>query len=455
MFVVEDSSADKVFCKNYGIWISQSKNGFDIENCTNTEIELGNYHAKASLNYVKAFNNQISQISNDTFKWARELTYIDLRENIIQEISVGAFKEQGKLITLYLKQNKLTRIEVGTFNSLTELKDLWLQNNQLSLIESGLFDKNTKLENLFMNENRIVAIQSTVFQNLNQAQNIHLAKNLCSNENFKINSFDQNFACFKNYELLKPYLNQIQLLKLKKDSCDEEKSNCIIQKDSLNRYLNEKSNELSQCETSLSGCETKKSSIDQEKINLAAKLESKESELSQALGEKSICTKEKGSKDRALKEMLNQLTNINNILNEYQRENITMYQARENLIGDLQICESKSTQNENKSTKADISLYILVSFVTVEFVIIIIFVWNCLTKKGNVDQIEPNNVGGESQPAVESHPNEHNLIYATLDLKPPTNKTPIKTDEVIYSTVERVSRPNESAPVVPRSYKKK
>jgi hypothetical protein len=35
------------------------------------------------------------------------------------------------------------------------------------------------------------------------------------------------------------------------------------------------------------------------------------------------------------------------------------------------------------------------------------------------------------------------LIYATLYLKP-TNKTPIKTDEVIYSKVQNISRPNEN-----------
>ncbi len=437
--------------------MTQRETVFDIENCTNTEIVLGNYHARASLNYVKAFNNQISRISNDTFKSATGLTIIDLRENKIEQISVGAFKDQEKLIGLYLKQNKLTRIEVGTFDSLTELKHLWLQENQLSVIEKRLFDKNSKLEDLFLDLNKIVAIDPTAFQNLNWQVNINLFGNLCSNDNFKSIRFDQNFACFKNYEPFKKQFDQFHQLELEKYSCEQGKSKCITDNNNLNDDLTAKLNDLSQCETSLSGCETEKSSINREKINLAAKLESKESELREILEEKSTCLAEMDSKDRTLKEKLSELSKVSNNLSDCQRENVTIYQARESLIEQLQTCESREcpespTQNESK--KADISFYFLIGCVTVEFLIIILFLWKFSTKNVNVEQIKPNNFSGESQPAVESHPNEHNLIYATLDLKPPTNKTPIKTDEVIYSTVQRVSRPNESAPAVPRSYKK-
>ncbi len=206
MFAVRNSSANRLFCKKYGIWITQRETGYNIENCENTEIDLEDQNGMI-LTYVRAFNNQISQISDDTFKWAKELIQIDLSNNKIVEISVGAFKEQGKLIGLYLKQNKLTRIEIGTFDSLTELKELWLQNNQLSLIEKGLFDKNTKLEYLHMEQNKIVAIEPTVFQNLNQHLNIYLLGNLCSNENFQGNQFGQNFDCFKFFESWIKFIN--------------------------------------------------------------------------------------------------------------------------------------------------------------------------------------------------------------------------------------------------------
>ncbi len=251
-----------------------------------------------------------------------------------------------------MKQNKLTRIEVGTFDSLTELKELWLQKNQLSVIEKGLFDKNTKLKNLFMNENKIVAIESTVFQNLNQQINIHLIGNLCSNENFQSNNFNRTFACFKNYKLLKPYLKQIDQSELEKKISNNDKSACVTEKDRLNADLTTKLNDLTHCETRLSNCEDQKS-INEEEFNLAAKLKTKKSELSQTLREKSTCLAEKDSKNKAFKEMLNELSNMNNILNDCQRENKTIYQERDQLIEKLQTCESTPMSNNDESTQND------------------------------------------------------------------------------------------------------
>jgi Leucine-rich repeat (LRR) protein len=266
LFVVGDSSVDGSYCKTNGSRIIQSQTVYNIENCTNTEIELGNYYERTSLVIVKAFNNQISQISDDTFKSATGLTIIDLRENKIEEISVGAFKDQGKLQHLYLKQNKLTRIEVGTFDSLTELKDLWLMNNQLSLIEKGLFDKNRNLRNLFMDENKIIAIESTVFEKLNSIQSLTLDKNLCVNQSFNSNKFDQNFSCFKSYEFLKTNLDEILQLK-------SEKLNCLTEKDSSNKALIQKINELYEIKNNLSTCQRDNETIYHQKDQLAEKLQ--------------------------------------------------------------------------------------------------------------------------------------------------------------------------------------
>jgi Leucine-rich repeat (LRR) protein len=208
---VRDSIVNGSVCKNDSERLIQSDKVYNIENCTNTEIDLGGESARASLNYVKAMNNQVSKISDDTFKSAKQLTHIDLRENKIEQISVGAFKDQGKLQILYLKQNKLTRIEVGTFDSLAKLRDLWLQENQLSLLEKGLFDQNTKLEVLYLDSNKIIAIESTVFEKLNAIKLLLLYGNVCTNLNYDSNKFEQNFRCFKNYEsFFKPHLDQIE-----------------------------------------------------------------------------------------------------------------------------------------------------------------------------------------------------------------------------------------------------
>jgi hypothetical protein len=250
LLYIGDSSANEQICKNDRTRIIKGKTSYNIEKCTNTEINLGDENAKATIIYVQASNNQISRISDDTFKSARNLTHIDLRMNSIEQISVGAFQDQENLIHLYLKQNKLTRIEVGTFDNLTELKHLWLQNNQLTLIEKGLFDKNVRLEILCLNENKISMIESTVFEKLNNIEKIHLHGNLCSNENFLSNKIDPNFTCFKNFaSLLKPHLKQ----------CKSEVKNC----DALKSQLREQSSELITIGRNLSDCQREISNMSQ------------------------------------------------------------------------------------------------------------------------------------------------------------------------------------------------
>jgi Leucine-rich repeat (LRR) protein len=181
---------------------------YNIEDCTNTEINLGNCKERASLTHIQALNNEVSKISDDNFKWATELVLIDLRDNKIEQILVGAFKDQDKLTELYLKQNKLTWIEVGTFESLTELRVLWLQNNQLSIIEKGLFDKNKNLIHLYIDENKIIAIESTVFNKLAAIKFLHMNGNICVDKNFKNNEIGPDFECFTNFENLQPYFRK-------------------------------------------------------------------------------------------------------------------------------------------------------------------------------------------------------------------------------------------------------
>jgi hypothetical protein len=81
--------------------------------------------------------------------------------------------------------------------------------------------------------------------------------------------------------------------------------------------------------------------------------------------------------------------------------------------------------------KSNLLMYFLIFAVTIEFLIIIIMSWKCETKKG---KIEPHNFEVDLQPANDSHPNGSDFNYASLVLKP-SNRTPIRIDEVIYSEV--------------------
>jgi Leucine-rich repeat (LRR) protein len=258
---IRESTVNGLVCKNDPERLIQNLIVYNIENCQNTEIDLGAESARATLTHVKAFKNQISEISDDTFKSATNLTNIDLIQNKIEQISVGAFEDQGKLQFLYLELNKLTRIEVGTFDSLTELKELWMTNNQLTLIEKGLFEQNTKLEQLYLNYNKIIAIESTVFAKLNKIKSLTLRGNVCTNLNYNSSNFDQDFNCFKNYEsLFKPHLDQVY-------QCRSERKMC----------LNEKMNELTEVGSELSDCQRENTTVHQERDKLSEQLQNCES----------------------------------------------------------------------------------------------------------------------------------------------------------------------------------
>jgi hypothetical protein len=83
LFFIRDSTASGSVCKNDRGRLIQNQETYDIENCANTEINLGNETARASLIYVRAFVNQISKISDDTFKSAKKIFHINLSKNHI------------------------------------------------------------------------------------------------------------------------------------------------------------------------------------------------------------------------------------------------------------------------------------------------------------------------------------------------------------------------------------
>ncbi len=104
----------------------------------------------------------------------------------------------------------------------------------------------------------------------------------------------------------------------------------------------------------------------------------------------------------------------------------------------LDVVDECRSEKEFTHRDSKTKTYILLAVTTIEFSIIIILLWKLKSKNG----VESSQ--GEPQIAVEGNPNENNLIYAALDLKP-SNRTPIKSDKVIYSELQKVDRPNESA----------
>jgi hypothetical protein len=84
------------------------------------------------------------------------------------------------------------------------------------------------------------------------------------------------------------------------------------------------------------------------------------------------------SKNEALNEKTRKLSEINNILAGYQRQNITFYQKVDRLTKKLHTCESRELDT-------NILFYILIGFVTVELVIIVILLWRCKSKNVKIE----------------------------------------------------------------------
>jgi Leucine-rich repeat (LRR) protein len=504
VYNIENCTNTEIFQRNF-----KAKSLLTHIHAANNQISRisdDTFKSAKELTIIDLRENEIEQISVEVFKDQGKLQHLYLKQNKLTRIEVGTFDSLTELKELWLQNNQLTVIDKGLFDKNTKLNNLYMDENKIIAIESKVFrnlhgEVNIHLlGNLCSNENfqsnrfdRNFACFESYESLKKQFNHIHQPeskKESCDTENNSACNCDlesqsescnkDKLACATEKNGLKIELtaklnevstcetslngceidlaatlkskesestqqsSRIRQLESQTETCKKDKLHCVLEKNSLSQNLIAKSNDLSTCKRSLSGCETKKSSINLEKKNLAATLESCNSDMSKTLKEKSTCTKEK---DKALKEKSDELWNINNSLKDCQREKDSSKSILNDTLTDL---EEKLAIYQ----KSDISFYFLIGCVTVELLVIIIFVWNCLTKKGKDNQTKPNNVVGESHPAAENLSNGDNLIYATLDLKP-TKKAPTKTDEVIYSTVQRVSRPNESAPAVSRGHKKK
>ena len=74
-------------------------------------------------------NNNISHLSDKTFKNLFKLIKLDLSCNYLYEIGEGIFSDQMYLRTLDLSKNRLTKFSVISFQHLLSIKFLYLDHN--------------------------------------------------------------------------------------------------------------------------------------------------------------------------------------------------------------------------------------------------------------------------------------------------------------------------------------
>lgn len=118
------------------------------------------------LDTLQLGSNEITSLSNETFKVTTELKELNLSSNAIADIHNESFKTLKKLKKLDLQNNKMTKINAQMFKENKELEKLFISNNRISFIEPGSFKNNKINELTFDNNNLQGPLDKTLFEGL-------------------------------------------------------------------------------------------------------------------------------------------------------------------------------------------------------------------------------------------------------------------------------------------------
>ncbi len=226
-------------------WPSTIPGVFDIENCKNPKLILGKREIRVNLKEVKAYNNSIVSIDNDTFCGAYNLKTIDLIQNVLEDIQVGAFVDQAKLTHLYLSGNRLKSLEVGTFDPLKDIRNIDLHGNQISVLEDETFVKNLYLKEVNLDFNKIFAIGTNAFS-WEKLDKLQLKENMCVDFDIsfaditidRIKYLKQEFFCLDIYE------SHVTILRERTDSLSVAANDCTTSKATIQTKYEVCKNEL-------------------------------------------------------------------------------------------------------------------------------------------------------------------------------------------------------------------
>lgn len=94
------------------------------------------------LHLFNASSNDITNLTDNTFKKCHRLGIIDLSRNNIATINENTFEGINELFDLDLSSNKISEITGGIMKWLIKIENLRLSNNQIKTINKDTFDFN-------------------------------------------------------------------------------------------------------------------------------------------------------------------------------------------------------------------------------------------------------------------------------------------------------------------------
>ncbi|CAK9294986.1 unnamed protein product [Gordionus sp. m RMFG-2023] len=211
-------------------WLHEDSQIIDLGSNQITEISQTSFKYLTKALKIDLSNNDISHIHTGAFWNCRELRELKLHYNMI--VDFPTFNPDNDLNLLYIQHNKisqlvpvfvnqlshlialdvsfnnLTQLVPGTFNrNNSQLRQLFLNNNHITHLHESYFDELVSLEWLKLSKNRLYHLPDSIFSKLSQLKYLELNRNKLS----EIKSL--TFKGLSSLEVLKMRRNDIKILK--------------------------------------------------------------------------------------------------------------------------------------------------------------------------------------------------------------------------------------------------
>ncbi|XP_019634318.1 PREDICTED: toll-like receptor 7 [Branchiostoma belcheri] len=109
------------------------RDAYVVKLSDNKITDLGSFNSSPKIRYLYIDNNEVNNISKQTFQGLDELVHLNLNKNYISALRQFTFSALSALLDLYLNNNFISVISDRAFYGLTNLEYLDLSGNRLSV----------------------------------------------------------------------------------------------------------------------------------------------------------------------------------------------------------------------------------------------------------------------------------------------------------------------------------